>query len=99
MDRDEGVRLSKAARRLERHLTDEEPTGDSASEAGFLATVAERFGSGVCKLSPLDADALLASRIRITLATARAPGVPVSFEISTWGRAAHLLELAAYCQE
>ena len=58
-----------------------------------------RFVSGRSKLKPAVADAIFASRILITLTVARSSGVPISWELSKWGRASHLLELSAYCDE
>lgn len=99
MNSKEAEKLSEAARRLEQYLTEMEPSGDAAGEAGVFAAMVERFVSGRSKLKPAVADAIFASRILITLTVARSSGVPISWELSKWGRASHLLELSAYCDE
>jgi len=99
MNSEEAKKLSQAARRFERDLTDVEPSGDAAMEASVLATMLERFASGASKLNPLQADAVFASHARIILSVATAYGVPISFELSKWGRFPHMFELAAYCDE
>jgi hypothetical protein len=95
----EAEKLSRSARQFEQYLTSAEPKGDAAGEASILAQMLERFAAGLSTLQPVDADKIFASRIRKTLNVARASGVPVSWDLSKWGRTAYLLELSAYCEE
>jgi hypothetical protein len=96
---EDAKKLAEAAGRLEHYFTKEEPSGEAAAEASVFATMVERFASGLSRVEPESADALFASRIRIMLGVARSVGVPISWEMSKWGRAWHLLELSAYCED